>query len=450
MNQTAKLSLSFFFILAFMTLFSCQSGGTSETTQVEVPPEVIEYKSARLVQVDSIMIDVIGNFNVYDYQPESQLFLAGDIGTYMIVMGSTAKSNELGHLVINRQGEIIHQFNRTDKGPEGHGPGAMDNFFMGPSAVGVFAAKGLYQYQLDGTFMHQHKEINTLDHVGISNQRAGFTADGQHVAIGIPKGMEASKKAWDSLFQITKPVWIYNLDKEQNKLNTEVTPGSLVARHGYPDHPIYAPGSKFPHSAFPPRMALNYGQNKLLAVYPEIPEMTVYDMVTGRAEETIALEPEHFEFETETGKASGGIKGYEGLLWSNRGGRMANSNYQELIQLGEYTLLRYNTALPGNAVNELIKTGGPGKSQEWPRLRRKHYRFYYQLFKGSEKVLSDFELPILEPREGHREFMNHSQTRGKIIGGNGLDEIFVFIPNDGDEERDYELIRVFKLELLQE
>lgn len=450
MNQVNQLSLYLLFIVGLVNLFSCQSGGTSKTAQVELPSKDIEYKNARLVQVDSIMIDVIGNFKVYDYQPESELFLAGDIGGYMIVMGAAPVNNELGHLVINRQGEIIHQFNHTDKGPEGHGPGAMDNFFMGPSAVGVFAAKGLYQYQLDGTFMYQYKEVNTLDHIGISNQRAGFTADGRHVAIGFPKGMEASKKAWDSLFQISTPLWFYNFGQQQNALDMEGKPGSLTARHGYPDHPIYAPGSKFPHSAFPPRMALNHGQNKLMTVYPEIPEMTVYDMETGRVEETIALEPEHFEFETETGKASGGIKGYEGLLWSNRGGRMANSNYQEIIQLGEYTLLRYNVALPSNAVNELIKTGGPGKSLEWTRLRRKHYRFYYQLFKGSEKVLPDFELSILEPKEGQREFKNHSQTRGKIIGGNGLDEIFVFIPNDGDEERDYELIRVFKLELLEE
>ncbi|GAB5526779.1 MAG: hypothetical protein Roseis2KO_46510 [Roseivirga sp.] len=450
MNQAVKLSFSLLSIICLVGQFSCQSGSTSESVETGPQPEAIAYKGAHLVQVDSIMIDVIGNFKVYDYQPESQLFLGGDIGAYMIVMGAAPRSNELGHLVINRQGEIIHRFNHTDNGPEGHGKGAMDNFFMSPTSVGVFAAKGLYQYALDGSFMHQYKEVNTLDRLGITDQRAGFSADGKHVSIGFPKGMEQAKKAWDSLHQIGKPLWFYDFGREQGQLITERKPGTLIASYGYPDHPIYAPGSKFPHSVFPPRMTLNHAENKLLSVYPEIPELTVYDMETGAALETIALKPDYFEFETETGKASGGILGYEELLWSNRGGRMANSNYQDIIQMGEYTLLRYNAALPSAVVKELIVGGGPGKSQDWPRFRRKHYRYYYQLFKGSEKVLPDFELPLLEPKEGQLEFNNHRKTRGKIIGGNGLDEIFVFIPNDGDEERDYELIRVFKLELLRE
>lgn len=445
-----KRSVTLLFIIFLGTQLSCKSGSTNEPVKAGAQPEVIAYKGARLVQVDSIMIDVIGNFKVYDYQPESQLFLGGDIGAYVIIMGSAPISNELGHLVINRQGEIIHQFNHTDNGPEGHGKGAMDNFFMSPTSVGVFAAKGLYQYQLDGSFMNQFKEINTLDRLGIANHRAGFSADGRHVSIGFPKGMEQSKKAWDSLYQIGKPLWFYDFGKGQSQLNTEGKTSSLIASHGFPDHPVYAPRSKFPHSPFPPRMALNHAENRLLSVYPEIPELTVYEMGTGRVSETFPLDPEYFEFETETGKASGGTLGYEGLLWSNRGGRMANSTYHDIVQLGEYTLLRYNTALPTSVVNELIAGGGPGKSEDWPRFRRKHYRYYYQLFKGSEKLLPDFEIPILEPQEGQLEFNNHQATRGKIIGGNGLDEIFVFIPNDGEEERDYELIRVFKLVLLEE
>lgn len=390
------------------------------------------------------MIDVIGNFNVYDYQPESQLFLAGDIRSSMIMMGSTAITNELGHIVVNREGEIIHQFNRTDRGPEGHEPGAVDNFFMSPGSIGVFAAKGLYHYQLDGTFIEQYKEINTRGQLAMSSHRVGFSADGRHVSVGSSKGMESAKKAWDSLYQIGRPLWFYDIARLKNETS------ALVDSAGFPEHAIYAPDSKFPHSPFPPRMALNHQGNQLMTVYPEIPELTVYDMKTGQVLKKYPLDPDHFQFETEVGKASGGIKGYEGLLWLNRGGKMANSTYRDILQLGEYSLLRYNAALPGDVVNQLIAGGGTGKNEDWPRLRRKHYRFYYQLFKDTEKVLSDFELPLLEPKEGQLEFNNHNRTRGQIIGGRGLEEIFVFIPNDGDEERDYELIRVYKLELLSQ
>jgi hypothetical protein len=435
MNLLSKTTHS---LLLIAGIFVCSCGdGTAEGSDNSVDQSTKEknYTTARLVQTDSI-------FSIYDYQPESELFLAGDIRSFMVVIGSSPPSNELGHMVINRSGEIIHQFNRTDNGPEGHGAGAMDNFFMSPESIGVFAAKGLYQYKLDGTFVNQYKEINALDKLAISSHRVGFSADGRHVSMGLAKGMKAAKKFWDSLYQIGKPLWFYDLDR----LTTDTT--ALIGSDGYPDHEIYATGSKFPHSTFPPRMAIDHAKNRLLSVYPEIPELTVYDMETGQAIETYNLEPEHFEFETEEGEFSGGIGGYEGLAWMNRGGRMANSNYHDVFQMGEYTLLRYSAALPADAVNQLIATGGPGKSPDWPRLRRKYYRHYYQLLKNGQKVLPDFELPELEPQQGQLEFNNHRRTRGKIIGGNGLDEIFIFIPNDGEEERDYELIRVFKLELL--
>ncbi|MCE7992787.1 MAG: hypothetical protein HEP71_12440 [Roseivirga sp.] len=446
-----KLSSLFLSAMGLFSLFSCQSGNTGESTVIQPAPEVKSFKNARLVQVDSIMIDVIGNFKVYDYQPESELFLGGDIKVGgIIVMGAAPKSNELGHMVINRKGEVIHQFNHTDKGPEGHGSGAIDNFFTSPNSIGVFSSKALFQYHIDGSFLGKHPEINTQDQLSMSNHRVGFSSDGKHIAMGMAKGMEESKKAWDSLYQKGTALWFYNFDKPENSLSTENFQKALLGSDGFPDHPIYAPTSKFPHSPFPPRMALNHNRQELLSVYPEIPEITVYDMLTGAMTESYPLDPDYFEFETEEGKATGGIKGYEGLLWLNRGGRMANSKYHDIIQLGDYTLLRYSTALPSDAVNQLITTGGPGKSDLWPSFRRKHYRFYYQLFKGSEKMLPDFELPLFEPKMGDTGFKNNSMTKGKIIGGNGLDEIFVFIPNDGEEERDYELIRVFKLDLLEE
>lgn len=450
MNRVFKNASLLAFVIVNTFLISCQSGDAKEAIATTPAQKVKSYTGAKFVQVDSIMIDIIGNLNIYDYQPEAGLFLGGDIGTGGIVFGEAPKSNVLGHLVINRRGEIIHQFNHTDKGPEGHGAGAIDNFFTSPNSIGVFSSKALFQYNIDGSFIGKHMEINTLDQLSVSNHRVGFSSDGKHIAIGMAKGMEESKKAWDSLYQKGTALWFYNFDKPDNSLRTENLQNTLLGSHGFPDHPIYAPTSKFPRSPFPPRLALNHNSQELLSVYPGVPVIMAYDMKTGTIKEAYPLDPEYFEFETEEGKETGGIKGYEGLLWSNRGGKMANSNYHDIIQLGEYTLLRYSTAIPSEAIKQLIATGGPRKSDLWPSFRRKHYRFYYQLFKGSEKVLPDFELPLLEPKMGDPEFMNHSMTRGKIIGGNGLDEIFVFIPNNGDEERDYELIRVFKLQLIEE
>lgn len=430
-------------------LQACHSKGKQEAEQ-ETPTPKIEFSGARLVQVDSIMVDVMGAFKVYDYQPESQLFLGGDIGGFMIVIGSSAPRNEIGHVVFNKQGQILHQFNKANNGPEGHSPGAYDHAFLGPDAIGVMSKKALYRYGIDGTYQGKYPGINTLDLAGISNQRMLFSPDGKGLALGLPRGMEEAKKAWDSIYQILKPLWFYNLEEVSTDPNEGGNKG-LQASYGYPDHPVYAPESKISTSTFPPLMAQNHRNNELYAVYPNIPAAQVYDISSGEWKGEIDLSPASFEVETPEGKSGGGTAGYEGLLWTNKGGSMANARYHQVTQLGDYTLYRYSRALPSSVINELVSSKSVlGRNKEWPRIRKKHYKFYYQLFKDGKKVLPDFELPILEPKQGDMEVVNYQSTRGEIIGGNGLDELYVYIPNTGQVERDYELIRVYKLELLDD
>ncbi len=433
-------------IALILFLSSCGSGSEQKNVLKTSDSSDKVYKKVRMVQVDSIMIDVIGNIDFYDYQPQSKLFLGGDLGPLFRIVGAGPKFNELGYIVVNREGEVLHQFNCIGDGPEEHGKGVYNSFFLGPDKIGVMGKPGLFQYNIDGSFEKKYRDINMKNVAGFSMGHFGFSKTGKKLAIGLPIGMnESAEHHRDSIFQVIKPLWFYDLEK-----SSENGKELVMTSFGYPDDPVYAPGSKLPHSAFPPKMALNHKKNQLYAVYPEIPSMAVYNAENGHLVDEVDLKPDHFEFGIEIGKATGGIKGYEGLLWENRGGRMANSGYHEIIQLGDHTLLRYSSAIPLDIINKLVSGPGYRKSEDWPRIRRKYYRFYYQLIKNGEKVLPDFELPILEPQEGDMEFINNAFTHGKIIGGNGLSEIFVFIPNQGDVERDYELIRVFKLELLEE
>jgi len=441
-----KLLRPCIFLYIALALVACQPASDQNTEEVQTS-EAPVYTGARLVQVDSIMIDLIGNFKVYDYQPETDLFLGGDIGGFMIIMGSAPPSNELGHVIFNRHGEILHQFNHADNGPEGHSAGAYDHAFLGTDDIGVMSKKALYRYGIDGSYVGKYTDLNTFDLVGFSGQRMIFSHDGAHIALGLPKGMEEAKSAWDSIFQIVRPLWFYDLGLPNNADEKRLSV-KLVKATGYPDHPIYAPDNEIGKNPFPPLMSVNHLTEELFVVYPLIPQAWVYDMKRGGLKTKIDLAPANFEVETPIGNVSGGVAGYGGLLWSNKGGRMANARYQELTQLGDYTLLRYSLALPSSVVNELVSAPVLfHKNENWPRIRKKHYRYQYQLFKNGEKVLPDFELPLLEPKKGQLEMANNRITRGKIIGGNGLDEVFVFVPNDGDEERDYELIRVYKLEL---
>lgn len=438
----------FFLLLSLVFLFNaCQSGETKRADVGSDPSVDKQISSVRLEQVDSIMIDVIGNFDVYDYNAETGLFLAGDIAKeFTIYMGSSGPThNEIGHMVINRQGEIVNRFNHANNGPDGHRAKASDNFFMGNNSIGVLNASGLYQFQLDGTLIKRFRELNTSGTKG-NTSLGGFIDANESgmLAMSLPKWSDEA----DSVQGPPKPLRFYNT--KDFDTGFEPLENQIIAQYGFPNHKVYAPGSKFPNS-LNPILSINKSMNELHVIYPQIPLMEVYDMNNGEYKETLNLEADHFGDFVETGRVEGGTLGYEGLAWTNRGGKFANSAYRLLIQLGEYSIAMYNTALPSQALKKLISSSTKiSENQDWPSMRRKHYKFYYQLYKNGEKVLPDFRLPEFEPQEGESGFLRNNQTRGTIIGGDGLDRLYVYVPNEGEVERDYELIRVYRIHLIKE
>lgn len=451
-----KIRPLFFFGILFITsslFFSCQTNNeTSEELSASTESSK-NHKKVKFIQIDSLMIDVIGGFDIYDYNPNTQLLLAGDIGfghgdiDFSSLNGNVGNRNVLGHLIINSQGEVIHRFKHTDRSPQGHGANGYDHFFMSDSTVGVLSDLGIFEYELNGDFVKKYAELNTLDFISMYRLDIAAVGPGGKLAIGLAKGLEEAGRAWDSLFQIVKPLHFYDLN--QFKTGYEQLEAGFMVKYGFPDHPFFAPKSKYNVRQSPPFMSYNWDANEVYALYPEIPILETYDIESGKLKANYDLAPDHFGAPVPTGTVSGGISGYETLTWLNKGGRMANSYYKQMVQLGDYTLLRYNKAIPMEKVNELL-VKGYRKSEEWPSIRRRNYRFYYQLFKDGEKLIPDFPLPILEPQEGQKEFMNDHETRGKIVGGDGLGRIYVLVPNDGNSERDYELIRVYKLELVNE
>lgn len=437
MNRFVQSYVLFVLLVTGMAMISCQSGEPKEVSSIDTVPKEKTYTGARLVQVDSIMINAIGNFQIYDYQPESGLFLGGDVKFFISFAGKSApKSNELGFLVINREGEVVHQFNNTKGGPNGHGSAMQSAFFMGPNAMGVLGRIGFYKYNLEGELICRYKEISYREIFSVSRAKAGLSVDGNMLALQLPKSLTDGKAAYsDSVFQLVKPLKVYDLSKDQ--------PHIPVYEFDYPDDPQRNLNLG---AATVPFVTMNPSDSLLYTLYPMTTEIVAYDLQSGKVARKIPLNPNKFGGYEVLKELSQGQRSRD---WLNDGARVAMSRYHDMIQLGEYTLLRYSPPVPENAVRLLMTTKGLQYDPNWPRVRRKHYQFQYQLLKGGKRVLPDFELPALRPGEQHLEFFTNTLTRGRIIGGNGLDEIYVFIRNNGEEERDYELIRVFKLELLE-
>lgn len=119
-----------FFLWTVLLFSSCSEGTNDQQSNADVPTSAAVPRTAQFVLKDSIMVDIIGELDIYDYNPNTGLFLAGDIKSGGVhIIGGSRKFNSFGHLIINRKGEIIYQFKKNGNGPEEFGGAALVNFF---------------------------------------------------------------------------------------------------------------------------------------------------------------------------------------------------------------------------------------------------------------------------------------------------------------------------------
>lgn len=444
-----------FAIFIWALLVNCSS--ESSRVQVTVPEKSVatEYTGINFVLVDSIMIDLAGELSVYDYNPHTHAFLAGDLVEGWKRPVQLSRHNKLGLVVIDSTGKVVNQFKKNGDGPEEFGRSALGRFFMSDSSVGVLGRRGLFEYTLNGRQLRKYSELNTIDYYGAEDDQLAVMSDYQTLFIAWEEVGDTQGRKGDSLFQLSKPFRVYDLNRVQT--GTEKEEELLISKYGFPEHMIYAPNANYTQRSFNglrttqgsmPLIGYNRTTSEVNVVYPQLPVLERYDAKTGEFLSKVELNPRDFGAYVELGESSGGRKGQQTLMWWLKGGAMANSYYHDMIQLGAYTLFRYNPALPEGIVNEVVRIGSLSDYPQWARVRKKYYQFRYQLFKNGKKVVPDFVIPELEPEKGDVIFFKSFEINGKLIGGDGLNRVYVFVPNEGDVERDYELIRVYRLELV--
>lgn len=425
-------------VLLFGLITSCNS--QKETDSDQIGSTNYPYQKAELVKVDSIMIDVVGNIRIYDYNPTADLFLAGDVPNAQEASFSQGLGlDNLGILVVNTAGEIIHQFKRTDDGPSGHGNSAADIFFVGDTAIGVWSQKGLYTYSLDGELLFNRAELHSRQLLNDVSYSVATLGEKDNLSLANPKRTDRILANRDSTFLLTRALTIYNFNKLLQGVRVDESQEFVL---NYPDHSIYQPGSKQLLKHLPPRISVNREESKLNVLFHEYAMLYTVALDESHSIDSVALQPYYFgDYVQMPVSEDDGQKYYD---WLNFGGYMANSYYHDLVQIGPYTLLRYNPALSPGLVEDLVSTGGPYSSDRWPTIRRNDYQMLYQLFQGPNKLVQDFQLPALEPTSGQVAFQREREIRGQLIGGKTLDQIYLFVPNEGENEREYELIEVYQ------
>jgi len=331
----------------------------------------------------------------------------------------------------------------ADDSPEGHGRGALSSFFIGKDKIGVIGLNGMFVYALDGTFLQKYKEFAAANFIGDPGHRVAAANQDGMMAVGFTKREDYTfdKDKIDSFYQLMKPFHFYKLDEKP--VNKEEVKAGLIASFPYPTAEVYAPGFNMLKNQTAPQIGWNLERDQISVLYPEVPLLEHYDMKTGAFVKAVDLAPDHFKNPEEMPMSADDPEWFD---WYNNGGWFANSYYRDLVEIGDYSLLRYTPAVPDSEVEMLMKTGGTYNNPEWVRIQKEHFNSYYQLFRDDEKIAPDFQIPAFEILEGQNGFGSRfGAIRGQIIGGPSLNRIFVFAPNDEDIERDYELIRVYRL-----
>jgi hypothetical protein len=385
----------------------------------------------RMVARDSIKIEVLNEIKAFDYDAENKVFLLGDVADAMSIMlppGVKAPGNELGFLLIDSKGQRLGQFNNTGEGPVNHGIGAMNNLLLDNGRIGVFTRRGFFVYDYDGNLIARSKALNSRSLTDLPTYRISAFQDG-HLALGYSKITDRASQHWDSLYRYASAFSVFDLE-ELLAADNEVDE-YIIRQYDFPEGVVDETISEFI-----PRITLDRQNGVLNVLFAKFHQVHQYAIADGSLLNVIDLKPQYFD----SGNEPPAKSGERGGNWSGNGGGLINSAYHDMIQTGEYTLIRYSSAISMTQAEQLVSSGGPSASEYWETLRRTNYKYYYLLIKGGTIVRQDFQLEELEPQPGEEFFHSTTNLRGQLIGGDGLESLYVLYNNDYSEERSFKLI----------
>lgn len=416
-------------LVTFLFIFSsCSENDASQAKE-----------GVRLMALDSIRLDILEPLSAYDYLAEEGIFLLGDVADAMSVMlppGASLEGNKVGFVTLNSKGQILGKFNNTGEGPVNHGIGSSSNLLLEKDRIGVMSRRGFYIYDFTGNLIDQVPTIHSRSLIVGPYIRMGAFANGK-LALGYTTLTREAYENQDNPYPYMTSFKIFDLEKA---MASDDDQASIISSYGYPE------GSADETIVFNdiPLITLNRKAGILNVLFAKFKQLKQYRLTDGELLNSINLNPANFHSGNEPSMPTNSKEYYS---WLRNGGELLNSKFYEMIQLGEYTLIRYNSALQSSQIEQLVSTGGPTESPVWEGIRDTAYKFYYLLVKDGEVVKQDFELKNLTPQIGEEFFESTDQLRGQIIGGDDLNSIYVLYNNDYAEERAYKLIVRYALEL---
>lgn len=392
------------------------------------------HNSWQIEAIDTLQVDELNDLKVFDYNSEEGVFLLGDVedaSSVLLPPGISPQGNKVGFIILSRQGDILGRFNNTGEGPKHHGIGSYSNMLLGKNRVGVFSQRGFYIYDYQGNLIKKIAELNSRAYFYQPQYKIGV-ASGNKIALGYAKVTKGIFEHGDSIYYYLNSFVKLDIDK-------------LISNEKFSIEKVYGnPKTKADPSIseFTPRITVNRGRGIINVFHAKSHLLRQYAIDDGTLVNEISIHPQKFSTDTSYPIDD---RSEDFSEWLKKGGVLINSAYHSMSQIGDYTLIRYSSALATSVVNTLVESGGPEASSYWQNVRENHYKHYYLLIKNDRVIAQDFLIEELSPKEGEINFPSFTALRGTIIGGDDLDSLYVFYNDNLVNESETKLIVKYNL-----
>ncbi|MHA7128906.1 hypothetical protein [Algoriphagus namhaensis] len=324
-----------------VVLVSCSKKDASQpSSSIEIP---------ELVLTDSLVIDRLTDFVVLDVTEDQSLFLLYDwtLGEFMLS---------------NRSGDVVKTADLTGDGKNSF----QDSYFTAArftdrNEILVQTFAGLYAYDFD--FILKKKLLTTYDIVSRTvNGSRGFDTYGNFIytfSIEKDQGETWEKENFSAAYPFFTLRDIETLDH--------------IHSINIPDQSAMALNPGFYNNLDP---IVNFRGNSVYVLYPNSPEMYVYDLPGLTLTNSFNLLPGEAYKLAKPYKPGEGLAGFFNSL--------AAGEYTHFAFSNGYLITSYEGAAPQDEMDALDRNivGGP----EFQRVIDTYKKPYYQIFKDEEKI----------------------------------------------------------------
>ncbi len=330
-------------VFSFSLLYSCKNPDSENEFESEEVPE--------LVLIDSLVVGRMTQFILLDVQEDLSSFLLYDWKTKEMM--NVSPSGEVKAIAdLNGDGKNSYQ----------------DSYFVGARYKGknnilIQTYTGLYTYDLDFNLIEKQTDNYDLVTRTVGGSR-GFDIFGDYLYTFSIEEKDLKE--------------VYNMDEFSTSYPfftiREINSYDIIKSIKIPDNSYLAENPGFYNNLDP---ILNYKDNSLYVIYPNSPEMYVYNLPNLDLTNSFGLNPGGEFKAIKPHKKQEGSKGFFNSL--------AAGEYQDFIFSNGYLLTIYKEAAPQDEVDALPPDAVGGS--EFSELRKKYKsKSIYQIFKEEEKI----------------------------------------------------------------